>query len=216
MEPTRTQSLPKRSNKEARTMDRNILEREQSGEAISPDDPEYPTISAILRETARWVFEMNSRFHDEAEVRSLFSRITGVDVDETFRLRPPFYTDFGRNIRVGKNVFINHGCIFMDRGGIVIEDDVLIAPKVSVVTTNHLINPVERRTTISSLITIKKNAWIGIGATIMPGVTIGENAIVGAASVVTRNVPANTIVAGAPARVVQRIDTAGPAMQMGS
>lgn len=184
----------------------NILERDRSGEPVSPLDPEYSVIRDRLREAGRIVFELNSFYHDESEIRRLFSALTGVDVDESFVLRPPFYADFGRNIRVGKNVFVNHGCTFMDRGGITLEDDVLIAPKVSLITLNHLLAPSERRTTVCAPITVKRNAWLGLGATIMPGVTIGENAVVAASGLVTRDVPPNTVVAGIPARVVRRID----------
>ncbi|MCC8166824.1 MAG: sugar O-acetyltransferase [Planctomycetes bacterium] len=184
----------------------NILERDRSGEPVSPLEPEYAIIRVILKETSRILFALNSSFHDDAEIRRLFSTLTGVEVDETFILRPPFYADFGRNIRVGKNVFINHNCTFMDRGGITLEDDVLIAPKVNLVTLNHLIHPSERRTTVCAPITIKRNAWIGLGATIMPGVTIGENAIVAASALVTRDVPPNTVVAGIPATVTRHID----------
>ena len=152
------------------------------------------------------MFDRNSTYRDEAEIRQLFSALTGVEVDETFILRPPFYADFGRNIRVGRNVFINHGCTFMDRGGITLEDDVLIAPKVNLITLNHLMNPAERRSTVCAPITVKRNAWLGLGATVMPGVTIGENAVVAAAALVTRDVPPNTVVAGIPAKGVRQID----------
>lgn len=118
---------------------------------------------------------------------------------------PPFYTDFGKNIRVGANIFINHGCEFMDRGGITIGDRVLFDPKVNLITIGHPIDPENRRSTICAPIVIKENAWIAVGASIMPGVTIGENAIVSAGAVVTRDVPPNTIVAGIPARIVKNI-----------
>ena len=183
-----------------------ILQRDLSGEPISPDDPEYPSIQAIIAEAGKLVFQINSSYHSEAEIRRLFATLTKREVDAAFILRPPFYTDFGRNIRVGKNVFINHGCTFMDRGGISLEDDVLIAPKVNVITTNHLVDPAKRRTTVSTPVVIKRNAWIGLGASIMPGVTVGENSIVAAGAVVTKDVPPNVIVAGVPAKVVRTID----------
>ncbi|WP_052088204.1 hypothetical protein [Paenibacillus wynnii] len=127
-------------------------------------------------------------------------------MDGTFELLPPFYTDYGQNIRVIKEVFINQGCTFMDRGGITIEDHVLIAPKVNLVTTNHPITPSQRRSTLSHPIVIKKGAWIGIGATILPGITVGENSIVTAGAVVTKDVAANTIVGGMPAKVIRTIE----------
>ncbi|WP_197284383.1 DapH/DapD/GlmU-related protein [Bacillus sp. JCM 19041] len=119
---------------------------------------------------------------------------------------PPFYTDFGQNIRVGKDVFINQGCTFMDRGGITIEDKVLFGPKVNLVTINHPISPKDRRSTYNKPILIKTGAWIGIGATIMPGVTVGKNSIVSAGAVVTQDVEDNVIVAGVPAKVIKQID----------
>ena len=145
------------------------------------------------------------RSHTDEEKRKLLSLLTSTEIDETFRILPPFYTDFGRNIRVGKNVFVNHGCTFMDRGGITLENDVLIGPKVNLITTNHPLNPEERHATISLPIVIEKNAWVGAAATILPGVTVGRNAVVAAGAVVTRDVPQNSVVAGVPARVMRTI-----------
>jgi acetyltransferase-like isoleucine patch superfamily enzyme len=141
-------------------------------------------------------------------VRELFERLTGARVDASFWMLPPFYTDFGKNIRVGKNVFINHGCEFMDRGGITLEDNVLIGPKVNLITINHPVEPSRRRSTFCAPIVIKRNAWIGVGASVMPGVTIGENSIVAANGVVTKDVPANTIAGGIPAKVIRTFEDA--------
>lgn len=185
----------------------NVLERDISGEPVSPDDPEYSVIRAIMSKTAQIVYTLNSSYHTEENVRLLFSTLTGVEIDKTFILRPPFYTDFGKNIRVDKNVFINHGCTFMDRGGITLEDDVLIAPKVNLVTINHLLDPTRRRTTVTAPIVIKRNAWIGLGATVMPGVTIGANSVVAASALVASDVPNNCVVAGIPAKVIKHVDT---------
>jgi acetyltransferase-like isoleucine patch superfamily enzyme len=184
---------------------KDILERDKSGETISLSDPEYYKIRDLINEAQRITAELNTSYHDEEEVRNLFSQLTGKEVDETFRLLPPFYTDFGKNIQVGKNVFINHACTFMDRGGIEIEDDVLIGPKANLITINHPLDPSERQSTISTPIIIKKNAWIGVGAMVMPGVTIGENSVVSAAAVVTKDVPPNTVVAGVPAKIIKMI-----------
>jgi acetyltransferase-like isoleucine patch superfamily enzyme len=148
---------------------------------------------------------MNTGYRDPAEVRTLFGRLTGAAVDESLWLLPPFYADFGRNIRVGRNVFINHACEFMDRGGITIGDDVLIGPKVNLVTISHPLDPATRRSTHCAPIVIEKGAWLGAAVSVMPGVTIGENAVVAANAVVTRDVPRNTVVGGIPARVIRRI-----------
>ena len=184
---------------------KDIFERDKSGEQISLNDPEYYKIKDVIIEAQRITAELNNSYHDEEEVRKLFSQLTGVDVDETSWLLPPFYTDFGKNIRVGKNVFINHACTFMDRGSITLEDDVLVGPKVNLITINHPLDPSERQSTISNPIIIKKNAWIGVGAMVMPGVTIGENSVVSAAAVVTKDVPPNTLVAGVPAKIIKTI-----------
>ncbi|KAA6333132.1 Galactoside O-acetyltransferase [termite gut metagenome] len=185
---------------------KSIFERDLSGEIIPLSDPEYYKIGDVIDETQKIIAELNNGYHDKAEVRVLFFRLTGVQVDETFGLLPPFYTDFGRNIRVGKRVFINHCCEFMDRGGITIGNDVLIAPKVNLITIGHPLNPAERRATFTSPIIIGNGVWIGAGAMVMPGVTVGENAIVAAGAVVTSNVPANTIVGGVPAKVIKKIN----------
>ena len=185
---------------------RDIFERDKLGEEISHQDPEYHKIREMIDEAQRILFELNNKYHEEPEVRRLFSQLTGIEVEKTFRLRPPFYTDFGKNIRVGKNVFINHCCTFMDRGGITLEEGVLIGPKVNLITINHPLEPHRRHSTISSPILIKKNAWIGAAATIMPGVTIGENAVVAAGAVVTKDVLPNTVVAGVPAKVIKMIE----------
>jgi acetyltransferase-like isoleucine patch superfamily enzyme len=185
---------------------KDIFERERSGEIISLDDPEYGKIADLITEAQQVIAEINTGYRTPQEVRDLFSRLTGVPVDPSFWMLPPFYTDFGKNIRVGKAVFINHCCEFMDRGGITLEDTVLIGPKVNLITINHPVEPSRRRSTFCVPIVIKRNAWIGAGASVMPGVTIGENAIVAANAVVTRDVAANTIVGGIPAKVIKTFD----------
>jgi acetyltransferase-like isoleucine patch superfamily enzyme len=184
---------------------KDIFERERAGEIISLDDPEYGRIADLITEAQKIIAEINTGYHAPEDVRVLFERLTGAPVDPSFWMLPPFYTDFGKNIRVGKNVFINHGCEFMDRGGITLEDSVLIGPRVNLVTINHPVEPTQRRSTFCAPIVIQRNAWIGVGSSVMPGVTIGENAIVAANAVVTKDVPANTIVGGIPAEVIRRL-----------
>jgi acetyltransferase-like isoleucine patch superfamily enzyme len=185
---------------------KDIFKRERAGEIISIDDPEYWKIADLIAEAQQLIAEMNKVYRTPEEVRELFSQLTGVNVDSSFVMLPPFYTDFGKNIRVGKEVFINHCCEFMDRGGITLEDKVLIGPKVNLITINHPVEPSQRRSTFCAPILIKRNAWIGVGASVMPGVTIGENAIVAANAVVTKNVAANTIVGGIPAQVIKTFE----------
>jgi acetyltransferase-like isoleucine patch superfamily enzyme len=184
----------------------DIFTRDKSGETIQLDDPEYPVLFKVIQKAIRTTAKLNSLLTDNLqEINAVFSELIGKKVDDSFFLIPPFYTDFGENISIGKNVFINHACTFMDRGGITIEDNVLIGPKVNLITTNHPINPAERRATISKPILIKKGAWIGVGATILPGITIGENAIVAACAVVSKDVPDNVIVGGIPAKHIKNI-----------
>src|SRR3982751_3387777 len=180
---------------------KDIFERERAGEIISLDDPEYGKIADLITEAQKLIVEINTGYRTPQQVRDSFSQLTGVAVDSSFWLLPPFYTDFGRNIRVGRDVFINHCCEFMDRGGITLEDNVLIGPKVNLITINHPVEPSQRRSTFCAPIVIKCNAWIGVGASVMPGVRIGENAIIAANAVVTKDVAANTAVGGIPAKV---------------
>lgn len=183
----------------------DIFERDLSGEAISLNDPDYYKIKHVIDSAQKILAELNLTYHTREEVQALFSRLTGRPVDVSFELLPPFYTDFGRNITVGREVFINQNCTFMDRGGITLEDKVLIAPRVNLITTNHVLAPEARRNVESRPIRICRNAWIGAGAAVAPGVTVGENAVVAAGAVVTRDVPANTMAAGVPARVIKEI-----------
>jgi len=146
-------------------------------------------------------------FADADEIRSVFSKLIGATVDESFSLIPPFYTTGGENIRVGRNVFINQNCTMYDLGGIDIADDVMIGPNVSLITSSHPLDPAQRRScVIAKPIAIQKNVWIAAGVTIIGGVTVGENSVVAAGSVVTGDVPANVLVAGNPARVIRTID----------
>jgi acetyltransferase-like isoleucine patch superfamily enzyme len=190
-----------------RQFNRDIFERDRSGETIRLDDPDYPKLFEVILKAIRTTAELNNLVTDDLQkIRDVFSELIGKKVDDTFFVIPPFYSDFGENINVGKNVFVNHACTFMDRGGITLEDNVLIGPKVNLITTNHPLQPSERRATISHPIVIKKNAWIGAAATIMPGVTIGENSVVAAGAVVTRDVPPNTIVGGIPAKIIKKLE----------
>ena len=148
---------------------RNIFERDRAGEEITHQDEGYYKIRERIDEVQKILFELNGNYHTDEEIRNLFSQLTGCVVDPTFRIRLPFYTDFGKNIKIGKNVFVNHGCTFMDRGGIILEDDVLIGPKVNLITINHPLTPRKRHATVSKPIVVKRNAWIATGATVVPG-----------------------------------------------
>ncbi|KQU63201.1 DapH/DapD/GlmU-related protein [Rossellomorea marisflavi] len=157
-------------------------------------------------EAQRITMKLNTSYHSKEEIVEIFHELTGREVDDSFMCFPPFYTDFGKNISIGKDVFFNTGCSFQDRGGIHIGDGSLIGMNVNIATLNHGLDMKTRNTTYASPVTIGKNVWIGSGATILPGVTIGDRAVVAAGAVVTKDVPEGTVVAGVPAKVVKTIE----------
>lgn len=175
--------------------------------AASPEEIDriVNAMRASSQEALRLTAELNGSYHTPEEVRELFSRIIGKPVDDAFALFPPFATDFGKNIHVGTNVFINSGCRFQDQGGIFIGDDALIGHNVVLATLNHGIAPALRQSLVPAPIHLGDRVWIGSNATVLPGVSIGTNSIVGAGSVVTKDVPENCIVAGVPARFIRRL-----------
>jgi acetyltransferase-like isoleucine patch superfamily enzyme len=140
------------------------------------------------------------------EMRERLSEIIDSQIDKSTTVFVPFYTNFGKHTKIGKNVFINHACSFLDLGGITIEDDVLIGPRVNLITENHPVDPAKRKDLDLKSILIKRNAWIGAGATILPGVTVGENSIVAAGAVVNKDVPDNSIMGGVPAKLLRAIE----------
>lgn len=157
----------------------------------------------IIAKNQQLVQKLNNGAWSSAEVRQQVTTITNQVVDDSVEIRLPFYTDFGRNIHFGKDIFINSGVMFTDPGGIYLGDGVLIGPNVTLATVNHPLEPAKRHENELQPIKVMKNAWVGANATVVPGVTIGENAVVAAGAVVTRNVPKNTVVAGVPARVIK-------------
>ena len=159
----------------------------------------------LFQEAIRIGMELNTKYHTPEELREIMGRLIGKQVDRSFRMFPPFYTDFGKNITIGKDVFINSGCHFQDQGGIEIGDGALIGHNVVLATINHDLNPKENRKNHYAAIKIGAHVWIGSNATILPGVTIGDYAVVAAGAVVTRDVPAMTVVGGVPARVLKTI-----------
>lgn len=157
----------------------------------------------LFQEAVRIGMELNTMYHTPEELREIMGRLIGKQVDHSFRMFPPFYTDFGKNIAIGKDVFINSGCHFQDQGGIEIGDGALIGHNVVLATINHDLNPKENRKNHYAPIKIGSHVWIGSNATILPGVTIGDYAVVAAGAVVTRDVPAMTVVGGVPAKVLK-------------
>ena len=169
--------------------------------------PESAAMLANVRRAMAITAALNRlTFDDAAAIRALFSQLIGRPVDDGFMLIPPFYTAGGDEIRLGRNVFINQNCRFYDLGGLDIGDDAMISPNVSLITAGHPLDPAQRRAaTIGKPIVIGRNVWIATGAIVLGGVTIGDNAVVAAGSVVTKDAPANCLVAGNPARVLREI-----------
>jgi acetyltransferase-like isoleucine patch superfamily enzyme len=183
---------------------KDIFERMLAGEPIPMDDPEYPRIFEAVSRTMELSVALNSSASVD-QIRERLSEVTGQAIDASTTVFVPFYTNFGRHIRLGKNVFINHACTFLDLGGITIEDGAMIGPKVSLISENHPVNPASRKTLELKPVVIKRNAWIGANAVILCGVTVGENSVVAAGAVVTNDVPDNTVVGGVPAKVIKEI-----------
>lgn len=182
-----------------------FLDHLDSGKPVQGGSEVHQFMHGVSQEALRITAEINGSYHEPAQLRALFSQLIGHPVDESFGLFPPFYTDCGKNIHIGKNVFINMGCKFQDQGGIFIGDGTLIGHNVVLATLNHAKSPRDRSSMIPAPIHIGQRVWIGANATVLPGVTIGDGAIVAAGAVVTKDVPENTIVGGIPAKILQTI-----------
>lgn len=172
---------------------------------IAAGSPAHEFMHKAADEARKTTALINGAYHTDKELRSLMSRLVGYRVDDGFRLFPPVYTDFGKNIKIGKDVFVNSGCCFQDQGGVTLGDGCLVGHNVVFATLDHDKRPGRRGDMTAAPIVVGKDVWIGAHATILKGVTIGDGAIVAAGAVVTRDVPPNTIAAGVPARVVKTI-----------
>lgn len=184
------------------------LECLRNGQMAAGGSELHSFMHRLAEEAMQITAELNNGYHEAAEIRRLFSRLIGKPVSNTFRMFPPFYSECGKNIFIGENVFINCGCHFQDHGGIYIGDETLIGSYVVMATINHGQNPINRSDNYPAPIHIGKKVWIGSHATILPGVTIGDNAIVAAGAVVVKDVPANTVVGGVPAKIIKEVETA--------
>jgi acetyltransferase-like isoleucine patch superfamily enzyme len=187
---------------------KELLDHLNSGLPIIGGSEIHKFMVGFSHEAMRITAELNNSYHEPEEICTLFSKLIGKPVDESFSMFPPFTTDFGKNIIIGKNVFINSGCRFQDQGGITIGDGTLIGHNVVLATLNHDIAPEKRSIIHPASIRIGKNVWIGSSVTVIAGVTIGNNAIIAAGAVVTKDVPANTIVGGVPAKVIKTLEEA--------
>jgi acetyltransferase-like isoleucine patch superfamily enzyme len=179
----------------------DLLAELNTGHTIPGNSPLHAVMHRVSQDALRITGELNSGYQNPARVREL----TGDAIDESVTVFPPFYSDFGKNLAIGKRVFLNSGCKFQDQGGIVIGDDCLIGHNTVMATLNHDLAPSRRADMHPAPIRLGRNVWIGSNVTILAGVTIGDNAVVAAASVVTRDVPADAVVVGSPARVARYV-----------
>lgn len=182
-----------------------FLELMDSGQTVKANSEAHLFMHAASQEALRLTAELNGRYHTVEEILEIMTQLTGRPVDPTFRVFPPFYTDCGKNIHIGKNVFVNACCCFQDQGGISLGDGVLIGHRVTLATLNHGETAENRGDLTPAPIVIGSNAWLGANVTVVPGVTIGEGAIVAAGAVVTRDVPPLTVVGGIPARTLRDV-----------
>ena len=174
------------------------------GQTVVPGTDEAETFNRLSARARKLTASINRVAAGERKIRRVFSKLCGQKVDSGFRLFPPFFTDCGKNIRVGKNVFINSGCCFQDQGGITIGDGCLIGHQVVLATLNHGLAPEERGSLNPKPIVLGKNVWVGAHATVLPGVTVGDNAVIAAGAVVTRDIPPDCVAAGVPAKIVKK------------
>lgn len=181
-----------------------FLEYVKTGKALASDEI-HELMDRMSNEARKITFRLNSAYHDPDQTRAMLSEVFGYEVPATLRVFPPFYTDFGKNIHIGENVFINACCHFQDHGGVYIGDGCQIGHNVVFATLNHDIAPEDRQNTYPAPIVLGRNVWVGSNSTILQGVTIGDNAIIAAGAVVTKDVPADTIVGGVPAKFIKKI-----------
>lgn len=182
-----------------------FLEHLNAGKPVKAGSEMHNFMIELSNEAMRITTKLNSSYHAPEDIQNLFTELTGKEIDKTFRIFPPFYTDCGKNTHIGKNVFINTCCHFQDQGGIYIHDNVLIGHNVTLATLNHGLLPEDRGTTYPAPIIIGKNVWIGANVTVVSGVTIGENAVIGAGALVTKDIPANAVAVGVPAKIIKYI-----------
>ena len=180
-----------------------FLEYMNSGKEVIAGSDIHLKMTELSNEAMKITSELNNSYHTPEEIKVLMEKLTGREFSEGAYMFPPFYTDCGKNLKIGRNVFINSCCQFQDQGGITM----LIGPKTVIATLNHHQNPNKRANLIPKPVKIGKNVWIGANATILPGVTIGDGAVIAAGALVSKDVEANTVVGGVPAKLIKRIQT---------
>lgn len=181
----------------------DFLDHVRRGAVIEAGSPQHAFLHEAAQEALRVTAELNTGFRTPDEVRALLARLTGRPVDQSVALFPPFHCEFGKNLTLGTDVFVNMGCRFQDAGGITIGDGTLVGHGSTIVTLNHAMDPARRGDMVPAPVVIGRSVWLGASVTVVPGVTIGDGAVVGAGAVVTKDVPADTVVAGVPARVIR-------------
>lgn len=178
-----------------------------SGKPVEANSPVHLMFHQLSQEALRITAEINGKYHSPDELHVLLEQLLDRKIPQSVGMFPPFYTDCGKNIVLGENVFINMGCKFQDQGGITIDDGALIGHNVVLATINHDMRPEYRHSMTYAPIHIGRNVWIGANSTILAGVTIGDGAVVAAGAVVTKDVEPNTVVGGVPAKVLRKIET---------
>lgn len=166
-------------------------------------DSDYQETVEEIRRCSQLCWRINQTDPLSDDLRKLVDSLFALPLDSSSNIFPPFQIDMGKNVHIGKRVFINNNLICMSRGGIEIEDDVMIGPGVSLLTANHDFS--DHWVLECAPIHIKHNAWVGARAVILPGITVGENSVVAGGAVVTKDVEPNTVVGGNPARVIRRL-----------
>lgn len=181
----------------------DFLAHVDSGAPILGGSEQHQFMHGAAQDAFRVTAQINNGYRTPDEVRGLLAELTGRQIDDSVVLFPPFHSEFGKNLTLGQDVFINLGCRFQDTGGITVGDGTLIGHGSTLTTLNHHVDPDRRADMIPAPIRIGRKVWLGAAVTVVPGVTIGDGAIVGAGAVVTKDVPANAIVAGVPATLIR-------------
>ena len=184
---------------------RSQRERMLAGDPYLADDPQLARES----QRARALMDRFNRAPDAGQGRAVLEELLGAIGTDT-EIRPPLYVDYGSHLTVGARTFANYGLTALDVAPIRIGDDVQIGPHVQLLTPTHPVEPEARRAKWEAAepITIGDNVWLGGGAIVLPGVTVGANTVVGAGAVVTRDLPANVVAVGNPARIIRTVEAA--------